>query len=321
MFEVSMVHNKFQNKVAESEVTLPFCCLLATILWWWPQQSFALDNILGWVLCAITTYICMETNGVQHIIRIRTRMMACVWLMLATSLAFMHTWGAPALCAVCMAMSYYLLFRCYQLYDSTVWIYHSFLFLGLGSIFSSVMLFMGILYYIYLIGFLRTLTWRGFWAGILGMATPYWCWAVWCIFTDRTDIIQEFFTSHFVWQPLSWQALANLPVASLVSMGIVCLFSLVGMIHYLQTKYNDKIRVRMILYIYTIQVFLLILYLLLQPDQYQTTMALLVVSVSPLIAHYFSLTGSWISNTFFILSLLLCGVMVYYNLWMTSFNI
>jgi len=316
-----MVHNRFQNKVAESVATMPVCAVLATILWWWPQQSFALSNILGWALCALTTYICMETNGVQHIIRIRTRMMASVWLMLATSLAFMHPWGAPAICAVCLVMSYYLLFRCYQLYDSTVWIYHSFLFLGVGSIFSSAMLFMGILYYLYLIGFLRSLTWRGFWAGILGMATPYWCWAVWCFFTVKTDMVMEVLSRHLEWQPVSWQALVDLPLASQVSIGFVCLLSIVGMIHYLQTKYNDKIHVRMILYIYTLQTFLLILYLLLQPCQYQTTMALLVASASPLIAHYFSLTGSWLSNIFFILSLLLCGATAYFNLWMTSFNI
>ena len=133
--------------------------------------------------------------------------------------------------------------------------------------------------------------------------------------------MQEFITLHFVWQPVSWQALTNLPLASMVSMGVVCLLSLVGLFHYMQTKYNDKIHVRMILYIYTIQTLFLILYLLLQPGQYQTTMALLVVSSSPLIAHYFSLTGSWLSNVFFILSLLLCGVMAYLNLWMTSYNI
>lgn len=316
-----MVHNKFQNKVAESEATMPICAVLATILWWWPQQSFALANILGWVTCAITTYICMETNSLQHVIRIRTRMMSCTWLMLATSQAFIHTWGAPGISAVCMAMSYYLLFRCYQLYDSTIWIYHSFLFLGLGSIFSSVMLFMALLYYIYLIGFLRSLTGRGFWAGILGIITPYWCWAVWCFLTDKTDMMVKVLNRHLEWHPVSWEALVNLPFTCKLSMGIVCLLSLVGLIHYLRTRYNDKIHVRMILYIYTIQTILLILYLLLQPAQYETTMALLVVSASPLIAHYFSLTGSWLSNMFFILSLLLCGAMAYFNLWMTSFNI
>ena len=296
---------------------MPVCALLATILWWWPQQEFALSNILGLVLCAFTTYICMETNGVQRIIRIRTRMMACVWLVLASCLAFMHPLEAPAISAACLSLSYYLLFRCYQLYDSTAWIFHSFLFLGIGSLFTAVMLPMGLLYYIYLIGFLRSLTWRGFWAGVLGLAVPYLGWGSWYFLMDRTDNILDFIASHFVWHPVSWEALASLSLCWMVSMGIVILLSLVGVFHYLQTKYNDKIRVRMVLYIYTVQTILLILYLFLQPQEFQNIMALLLVSACPLIAHYFSLTRSWLSNAFFILSLLLCGTMAYFNLWMT----
>jgi hypothetical protein len=296
---------------------MPICALLATILWWWPQQEFALSNILGLVLCAFTTYICMETNGVQRIIRIRTRMMACVWLVLASCLAFMHPLEAPAISAACLSLSYYLLFRCYQLYDSTAWIFHSFLFLGIGSLFTAVMLPMGLLYYIYLIGFLRSLTWRGFWAGVLGLAVPYLGWGAWYFLMDRTDNILDFIISHFVWHPVSWEALASLSLCWMVSMGIVILLSLVGVFHYLQTKYNDKIRVRMVLYIYTVQTILLILYLFLQPQEFQNIMALLLVSACPLIAHYFSLTRSWLSNAFFILSLLLCGTMAYFNLWMT----
>lgn len=296
---------------------MPVCALLATILWWWPQQEFALSNILGLVLCAFTTYICMETNGVQRIIRIRTRMMACVWLVLASCLAFMHPLEAPAISAACLSLSYYLLFRCYQLYDSTAWIFHSFLFLGIGSLFTAVMLPMGLLYYIYLIGFLRSLTWRGFWAGVLGLAVPYLGWGSWYFLMDRTDNILDFIISHFVWHPVSWEALASLSLCWMVSMGIVILLSLVGVFHYLQTKYNDKIRVRMVLYIYTVQTILLILYLFLQPQEFQNIMALLLVSACPLIAHYFSLTRSWLSNAFFILSLLLCGTMAYFNLWMT----
>ncbi|MBO7068427.1 MAG: hypothetical protein J6W52_07095 [Bacteroidaceae bacterium] len=297
-------------------VTLPVCAVLATILWWWPQQAFTTDSLIGWGLCATTTSICMETNAIQHIIRIRTRMMACVWLVLTSCLSFMHPLGAPAISAVCLAMSYYLLFRSYQLYAPTLWVFHSFLFLGLGSLFSAVLLPMGILYYIYLIGFMRAFTWRGFWAGILGTAIPYWCWAVWCFLTNKTDYLLEFLSSHFLWQPVSWQAITSLSLATMVSAGIVILLSLVGMIHYLQTKYNDKIRVRMILYIYTTQTILFILYLFLQPNEYQNTMSLLLVSSCPLIAHYFSLTKSWLSNAFFILSLLLCGAMAYFNLWM-----
>ena len=309
--------NRFQNKVAESTATMPFCAMLAIILWWWPQQSFATNNAIGLVLCALTTYICIETNAVQNIIRIRTMMMACVWLVLASCLAFMHPFGAPAIVAVCLSASYYLLFRCYQLYDSTVWIFHSFLFLGIGSMFAAVMLPMGLLYYIYLIAYLRSFSWRGFWAGILGLVLPYLGWGIWCFFMDKTDSLLDYVFGHFMWHPFSWEAVFSLPFNGMVSIGVVIVMSLVGVLHYLQTKYNDKIQVRMILYIYSVQTTLLIVYLFLQPQEFQSTMALLVVSACPLIAHFFSLTKSRLSNTFFILSLLLCCVMAYLNLWMT----
>lgn len=314
-------NNRFQNKIAESVGTLPVCAVIATILWWWPQQAFAVSNILGWVLCGFTAFVFMETNSIQHIIRISTRMMTCVWLAFSAGMAFLHPLGAPSVSASCLALSYYMLFRCYQLYDPTAWVFHSFLFLGIGSLFSPIMLPMGILYFFYLAGFLRSLTWRGVWAGILGMGTPYWCWAVWCFATDTTDSILAFAASHFVWEPVSWQAITEMSLSNLVTMGVVFLLGLVGLNHYLHNKYNDKIRVRMILYIYTIQTVLLMVCLLLQPSHFPTTMALLAVSACPLIAHYFSLTGSWLSNAFFMLALLLCGVMTYLNLWMPSLNI
>ncbi len=268
------------------------------------------------MLCALVAYICMETSDVQHIIRIRSRMIASSWLVLSSSLLFMHPLGGPAICAVCLAMSYDLLFRCYQLYNPTVWVFHSFLFLGIGSIFAPVFAAMALLYYIYLVGFLRALTWRGFWAGLLGLVLPYWCWAAWCFLMDKTEDILGFVTSHFMWSDVSWQAIMDISLAWKVSAGIVILLSLVALFHYLQTRYNDKIKIRMILYIYTLQTILLILYLILQPKEFQNTMSLLLVSSCPLIAHYFALSKSWLSNAFFIFSLLLCGVMAYYNLWM-----
>ena len=179
------------------------------------------------------------------------------------------------------------------------------------------MLPMGLLYYIYLIVYLRSYTWRGFWAGILGLVLPYLGWGTWCFFLDKTDSMLDYVSAHFMWHSFSWEAIISLPFNGMVSIGVVIVMSLVGVMHYLQTKYNDKIQVRMILYIYSVQTTLLILYLFLQPQEFQSTMALLVVSTCPLIAHFFALTKSRLSNTFFILSLLLCGIMAYLNLWMT----
>lgn len=316
-----IVHDRFQNHVSESIFTLPVCAVVATVMWWWPQQEFALRSVWGWVLCALITYVLMETNSVQHLIRIRTRMMSCVWLMLAASQPYMHPLGNPAICASCLAVSYYLLFKCYQQYEPTVWVYHSFLFLGVGSFCAPLMLLMGILFYIYLGCFLRSFTWKGFWAGILGILTPYWCWLVWCLLTENMDALTDNLLGMWHWDAISWVKLVEMPLSWKLSWLIINVLCLVGMIHYLHTNYNDKIRVRMMLYIYVAQTMLLMTYLALQPSDYQTTMALLLVSGSPLIAHYFSLTGSWLSNAFFVLSLLMCIVMSYLNLWMPSFSI
>ena len=113
----------------------------------------------------------------------------------------------------------------------------------------------------------------------------------------------------------------NLSFSEQVSATIVILLSIVSIMHYLRTNYDDKIRVRMILYIYMTQTLLMMAFLLLQPAHYKTTMALLVASASPLIAHYFALTGSILSNFFFVLSLLLTAGMAILNLWLTSFSI
>lgn len=314
-------HNRLQNKISESVVTLPLCAVVATAMWWLPQQAFSLDCILGWLLCALTTYIVMETNNVQHLIRLRTRMMSCVWLMLAAGLAFMHPLSRPCISAACLAVSYMLLFQCYQHRQPVVLVYHSFLFLGLGGICAPVLLPMALLFYFYLAVFMRALTFRAFWAGLLGLLTPYWCWLAWCVVMDDVDTYVSYLTSMLQVETPDWQNFLQLPFNWLLSCGYMSLLFLTGILHYLFNAYDDKIRVRMMLYVYVIQTILLQVLVVLQPSDYQTYMALLLVSGSPLIAHYFALTGSWFSNTLFVLYIIMYAAMAYLNLWMPSFSI
>lgn len=290
-------------------------------MWWLPQKEFSLLYLGGLVLCLLTTYIVMETNAQQHIIRIRTRMMSCVWLILAASLAFMHPVGEPIIAAAFLCASYYLLFLCYQRHRPQKFVFHAFLMLSLGSFCAPVMLPMAIPFFLYLAIFLRTLPRKAFWAGIIGLVVPYWCYAVWCFITNDMGSFVVRLTDMAQFEMPTAEAITSMPFVWQVSAGVVALLSIVSIFHYLRTNYDDKIRVRMILYIYVSQTLLLMSFLLLQPAYYQTTMALLVASASPLIAHYFALTGNWLSTIFFLLSLLLTAGMATLNLWLTSFTI
>ena len=316
-----MKQYKFQSKVAGSELTLPICILVAIALWWLPEGTFSLLNILGLALCLLITYVIMGTNTQLHIIRIRTHLMACVWLLLAACFPFMQPIGEPLIAASCLCISYLLLFLCYQRLHPQAYVFHVFLMLSLGSLCAPVMLPMAVLFYLYLIIFLRSITWKAFWAGIVGLITPCWCYAVWSFLTNSMpDFIAHLSAMAQMQLPSIGQVKA-LPFAWQLSAGIVALSCIVSILHFLRTNYDDKIRVRMYLYIYITQTLVLLAFLPLQPAHYPTTMALILVSACPLIAHYFALTGSRLSNLFFLLSLLLTAGMAVLNLWMTSFSI
>lgn len=290
-------------------------------MWWLPQQAFDVHCLMGLVLCLLTTYIVMETNAQQHIIRIRTRMMSCVWLILAASLSFMHPLGEPIIAAAFLAVSYLLLFRCYQRHRPQQLVFHAFLMLGIGSFCAPVMLAMAIPFFLYLAIFLRTLTGKAFWAGVLGIIVPYWCYAVWCFVTgDMQSFVARMADMAQLEMP-SVELLTSLPFVWQVSAGVIALLSIISILHYLSTNYDDKIRVRMILYIYMSQTLLLMAFLALQPAHYQTTMALLVCSASPLIAHYFSLSRTLLTTILFLLTLLLVAGVATLNLWLTSFTL
>ena len=316
-----MKHNRLQNKVAGSVFTLPICVVIAVALWWLPQQAFSMRHILGLALCLLTSFVIMEANTRQHIIRIRTQMMSCVWLVLTVCLSFMHPLEEPIIAAALLCVGYMALFRCYQQKWPQTDVFHAFLMLGLGSFCTPVMLLMAVPFFLYLGIFLRSLTWKAFWAGVLGLIVPYWFYAFWCFATKDMQSFVERIIDMTQFELPSLEALVSLPFVWQVSAAVIALLSIVSILHYLRTRYDDKIRVRMILYIYMVQTLLLMAFLLLQPMHYQTTMALLVASASPLIAHYFALTSSILSSIFFVFSLLLAAGMATLNLWLTSFSI
>ena len=254
-----MRHNRLQNKVARSEATLPVCIATAAILWWLPRRDFYLPDVLGFGLCLLTAYVVMETNARQHLIRIRTRLMTCVWLVLSACFAFMHPLGRPMAVAALLATAYMLLFRCYQRKRPEAFAFHAFLMLGTGSFVAPVMLPMAVLFFFYLGILLRSLTWRSFWAGVLGLVAPYWCFAVWCFLTGNTgrlmpwlhgDTDRGLFFGYRLSAPMWMQPGGGLSLAEQFSAGLVVLLGLVGIVHFLRTNFDDKIRVRMMLYIY-----------------------------------------------------------------------
>ena len=324
--------NRIQEKISGSIFLLPVCAVAATVLWLFPLHDITVGSVLGWALCILTAYVLMEANSSLGLIRVRTRMVSCVWMLLAAAMPFMHLLGKPAVCALCLSVSLLLLMKCYQLHNPQFYVYHSFLFLSLGDVCSLAVIPMALLFYAYLAVFLRSLTWKGFWAGILGFATPYWCWFAYCLLTDNIDV----FIGHFHDEVYPLASLATdgnpvqtfvtslmsecaaLPLVLKVSWAYLAVLSLVSVAHFLRNAYNDKIRVRMFMYIFVSQALALLLASPFFPSSLTTVLAMLIVCVSPLAAHWLTLGGGRFAGVMLAVVTLSLVSVSYVCLWMPS---
>ena len=242
-----------QNKVAESRLMLPVSVALFIVVRLFQGVGVSFAAAAAALLCLCTAAVMLETNVALQILRVRSRLGESLWLLLAAAMPFLYGLGSPAVCAFCLAAGMGLLLCCYQNRNAVLLVFHSFLFLGAGSLLSPVMIPLALLFYFCLAFLMRAFSWKGLWAGIVGLLTPYWCWVAW-----------------------EWCLLV--------------FFGLTGIIHYMRKRYDDKIRTRMMLYVYVcVTVFLHVAFLLL-PGQRMELLAMMAVSTSPLMAHYWAMT-------------------------------
>ncbi|MGN0234176.1 MAG: hypothetical protein ACI4B5_07140 [Bacteroidaceae bacterium] len=300
-----MTSNRWwQNRIAESRLTLPVSVVLFLAIRYWPSSEvdFGANSQALW--CILTAAIMLQVNVEFQLLRVRSHLPESLCLLLSAILPCPDGIIAPMISALCLMASMGLLMGCYQNRDSVMHIFHSFFFLGVGSLFTPFMLMMALLFYISLALLMRAFSWRGFWAGMVGFITPYWCWLMWevCL-GNKTRMLTHLST---LWQDMTAdESMLQLPHASLLPMWLLLLFlSLVGIIHYMRKRYEDKIRTRMMLYVFVHVTVLLHVAFLLFPAQRPQLLAMLSVSVSPLVAHYWATTGGRVGQVVLLASLL-----------------
>ena len=139
-----MRRNRFQNKVATSNFTLPVAAFLTTLLWC-AEGIYTPDRILGWAVCGLTAYFWVETNNAHSLIRIRSRLTPAIYLWMTGCIFSLHPLQDGLIVSCLMLASYYLLFKSYQRTEAVSPIFHSFLCLGIGSLFFPQLLFFPVL--------------------------------------------------------------------------------------------------------------------------------------------------------------------------------
>ena len=91
-----------------------------------------------------------------------------------------------------------------------------------------------------------------------------------------------------------------------------------GTIHFLRNASKDKIRTRMLYYIFISMFLLTVLFIIFQPQHFEALFGFKIVNASALIAHFIALTRTRFTNIAFFILIALVFMLTVCNLWMPS---
>ncbi|MEG1580288.1 MAG: hypothetical protein RR386_03395 [Bacteroidaceae bacterium] len=308
-----MRDRRLQNHIATSSFTLPVVAVLTTLVWILRDYT-SIVHWLGLISTGVAAYIIVELNNTNTLIRIRSRLTSSTFICLMASATMLHAFTLDNLLVICVLLTYYLLFSSYQKAHAEGCIFHAFIFVGLGSLLLPQLLYFVPFYYLAMIIQLRSFTLRTFLASLLGILLPYVFYMSYLIYYSHLEEILIPFAK------LTHVESIRLPTDpyQVPLLSFVGVLSLISIINFWRTKFNDKIRTRMLFYILIIQEFLIAALILLQPQSFKAIMPVLIMNSSPIIAHYFALSNTIICKIIFFLTLIGLILLTIYNIWMYS---
>lgn len=303
---------RLQNRIAESRWTLPVACVYGLLVW----LAGGLVSHGLWVtfVCfAVATYLMVELNNRNALLRIYSRMVSVSFIALSMMLPRMMYATRASLAGVCFVMSLFVLLFCYQDRQSVGKTFYTFMILSIGSIFDVHLLYYVPALWLVMAFYLQSMSWRALFASIIGVITPYWFAALLFFLFDNPLVVVSH-VSALADVPLSPDYL-SMPIGSLVAVAWIVVLVITGTIHFVRNSYMDSIRIRMI---FNSFMFLAVYSLLLMaavPSLFDVFVRVLVVAASPLIAHFISLTRSRVTNIAFVVIVVVTLAITVFNLW------
>ena len=307
---------RLQNRIAESRYTLPITAFYSIIIWliaglvsqqWWIQ--FGCFVVSAWMM--------MMLNKENLLIRIFSRLVSSTYLVLTCAAVFLFASRACAIMQMGAAISLYLLWHCYQDRQAVGWTFYTFLSLGIGSIMQSQVLYYLPIFWIIMAWFTYSLSWRTFFASILGLLTPYWFCLPYYAFQGENclDILSCHLSTLLNIATLPDYSVLN--TTKIVYLSFLVILMVIGGSHFITTSYRDTIRVRQIYFSFILIAAFSLFLIIVQPHCYDMAIHVLILAISPMIAHFFALTHSRFTNILFFCTLTIVLLFTGYHLWIS----
>ena len=305
-----------QNIIAESRKTLPITIIYGVGIWllaglidqgWWFQFA-----------CFIASVFAMtHLNNTNLLIRIYSRSVAASFILLSCIAVWLFSSVHGAIIQLGTVLILLILFSCYQDFATRGKTFYIFLISSAISLIEPhYLLFIPVIWL--LMGTtIYSMCFRTFFASIIGLITPYWIYMGWLLFQNpfKPSMVLNF-VSRFT--EIQWTTnYQGVTKPQIVYFVLLVILFLVGSIHFWITSYMDKIRVRQIYMSLILIALYTIVLLVILPQIYNVLIYILTIAVSPIIAHFISLTYSKMSNIFFYVLITVIVLLTGMNLWIS----
>lgn len=250
-----------------------------------------------WIPSALTllsTYLMVELNNNNALIRIYSRTVSVSFLLLTCMASFNFADIRGAVVTICAIGFYYLVFHTYQNSSLPGTTYYAFLIWGISSVLWGQVLFFVPILWLLMVFKLQSMSFRTFVASLLGLITPYWFGIVYCLVTENLPLFINHFTEIAVFGPIADVSLCTLPLA--IFFGCLAIITLLGMVHFLRTRQNDRIRIQKFYECMILVALAAWAFLVLQPQHYRFLTGIIIVNIAPPIAHFIALTHTKWTN-------------------------
>ena len=302
---------RLQNRISESKMALPITTFYGILVWmaaglfyegWWIQFA----------LFALSTYLIVELNNSNALIRIYSRMVSCSFIALWSMACFLFGDLKIAVIQTGVIACYSCLFHSYQNKSSGL-TYVAALALGLASLIDIQLLFFLPVMWLLMFVYLNALNLRTWCATLLGAITPYWFLAAYAIYNGQLHLLTNPVEQMMTFAPLF--QFEHLTLQQAVTIVWTILLALLGILHYLRNSHQDKIRIRQLYGCFIAVNIIAMIVFLLQPTNYTIAQMFLIINGSPLIAHFIALTNSRLTNITSIILVIITLFITAYNLW------
>lgn len=304
---------RLQNVIAESGLTLPVAVLFGLVVWL--AGGLVNRNLWPQLACyGAAVYLIVEMSNRHALLRVRSRMVSSTFIMMSCTVPFIFSSLSSMVVLLCIVASFLLLLQTYQVPWAVGLVFYAFVPIGVASFFFVQVLWYVPLLWVLMASQLQSFSWRTWLASIIGLLAPYWFALLWFVYVrDFTPLAM-----HFAQLGEVGVALPSYSLSWLLPMFFALVLSVVGMLHFWQYSYEDKIRIRLLYGLFSTLLLFTLVAVVLQPQHYKVLMPLCFFFASPIVAHLFTFIRGRLSNILFFVVIGIGVAIAAFNLYVLN---